>query len=63
MKPWQTSLSKAPSKWGKEGTKREDSSLSNKSKTQSMSLHGTGTNHALKSAPRAKNISEKEIGT
>ncbi len=62
MKPWQTSLNKAPSKGGKEGTKREDSSLSHKSKTQSGSLHGTGTNHVLKSPPRAKSISVKEIG-
>jgi hypothetical protein len=62
MKPWQTSLNKAPSTGGKEGMKREDSSLSHKSKTQSGSVHGTGTNNVLKSPPHTKSISEKEIG-
>jgi hypothetical protein len=62
MKPWQTALNKAPSQGGKERTKRGDSSLSHKSKTQSGSQHGTGTDHVLKSPPCAKNISEKEIG-
>jgi hypothetical protein len=35
LKSWQTSLNKEPSKGGKEGTKREDASLSQKNKTQS----------------------------
>jgi hypothetical protein len=28
MKPWQTSLNKTPTKWGKKGTKEDDPSLS-----------------------------------
>jgi hypothetical protein len=47
MKPWQTSLNKAPNRRGREN-RNEDSSLSQKSKTQSGSLQGKGTNHVLK---------------
>jgi hypothetical protein len=39
------SPTKAPSKGGKEGTKREDPSLSQKIRTQSGSQKGTGTKH------------------
>jgi hypothetical protein len=45
MKPWQTPLNKAPNKRGKEGTKREDLSKSQKRKSQGGSLMGKGTNH------------------
>jgi hypothetical protein len=48
MKPWQTPFHKTPSTRGKGGTKREDQSLSQKSKTQSWSLRGKGTNHVPK---------------
>lgn len=45
LKPWQTSQNKTPSKPGKEGTKRDEPSLSQKSKTQNGSLSGKRTNH------------------
>jgi hypothetical protein len=45
LKPWQTSENKTPSKPGKEGIKRDEPSLSQKSKTQNGSLSGKRTNH------------------
>jgi hypothetical protein len=60
MKPKQTSVNIAPSKGEKEGTKREDPNLSQKSKTQSGSLWDKGTNHVPKRPPVARSISERE---
>jgi hypothetical protein len=48
MKPWQTPINKAPNKGEKEGTKREDPSLSSKDKTQNGSQKGKGMNHVIK---------------
>jgi hypothetical protein len=61
MKPWQTPLNKAPTKGGKKGIKKKDSS--SKDKTQNGSPRGKGTNHGSKSSPittsRMKHIYHK----
>jgi hypothetical protein len=45
---------------GKVGTKREDPSLSQRSKTQSGSLRDKGTNHVPKTPLIARSTFEKE---
>jgi hypothetical protein len=60
MKPQQTPVNKTHSNGGKEGTKREDPNLSQKSKTQSGSLWDKGTNHVPKPPRVARSISERE---
>ncbi len=55
MKPWQTSLNKALSKWGKGGTKREDPSQRHKNKTQI----GSQWEHRNKSCSKAPHQSQE----
>jgi hypothetical protein len=60
LKSWQTSLNKEPSKGGKKGTKREDPSLSQKSKTQSGPQWGKGTNHVPKPSLVIKSVLKRK---
>jgi hypothetical protein len=59
MKPCQAPLNKAPPAKGKGRTKREDPSLSQKSKIKSESQKGEGTNYVPKPLPIIQSISKK----